>query len=654
MASSFTKPFTAIAGGETRTSAISPPQHGGSLRAEVIAQARELSGASAAGHNESLFLAAKLANRPLVPRPATPRRPHSSCRFVQNTLDKLGDDNERMLSRPVSAACTNFVLGGDTGGAALRSVSSRFDMWDPVTAEYPALVQPLSHVNPTSDRPVQTGGDDAVKQPAQEEVSECIKSLRCILDSTESSSFTSQIDNWRKFDHQITSLMKTHLDELVDLHKSLRKFEVEYLSTDPFLTFQSTIAELKKGVDELEQARRHSEISIPKVAELASSRIGSDISMELRMVAEPWGTFMQEQRTRWTDDDERWARLERTFENLYRRLERLDGLSTRDEMVGEVSRVSTLVSKGFEPVLRDVVRDISGATQLASKHVAESIRDGMVTTSVATQKMVHDSSQDMIARMTSVEVALGGYDKRLQDLADISAREEQNAATVAGLQGDVQRASEETERVRAEGEIAREECARLQAEVDNDRKVTNTIRNELQAALESPASKAMRSIKSVEARGNIRIDLAAGTLTFLKHIVFSPAKPSSGQPTAEFRNAPDVEKILNDVAEMAVMFGVPLVLEGYAKATKGGKDAGSAAFWEDVATARAELVRKDLARRGVPNEMMKTKGTVKKGQSADLSLTFDSADIFPKEKVSLARGKSPQGAGSSPSRGRSP
>merc|ERR1719506_1778687 len=103
-------------------------------------------------------------------------------------------------------------------------------------------------------------------------------------------------------------------------------------------------------------------------------------------------------------------------------------------------------------------------------------------------------------------------------------------------------------------------------------------------------------LKHIEARGNIKVDMDSGDVTIMKPVDFK--KKKQGQdPTAEFADLGVVAPILNDVAEIAVMFRVPMEVQGH---TAGA----NCAFSRNLSQKRADLIIEHLAARGVERRLM--------------------------------------------------
>jgi len=130
----------------------------------------------------------------------------------------------------------------------------------------------------------------------------------------------------------------------------------------------------------------------------------------------------------------------------------------------------------------------------------------------------------------------------------------------------------------------------------------------------------LKKIRSIERRGNLRIDLASGVVALEKEIKFKGKKPSE-EPDAELASDSEAHEILKDVAELWSNFQVDMVIEGH---TKGGENE----FWQKLATNRANLVATKLMEMGVDKEMIHPEGLP--GKLGKNIVAVDvKLDIFP-------------------------
>jgi len=130
----------------------------------------------------------------------------------------------------------------------------------------------------------------------------------------------------------------------------------------------------------------------------------------------------------------------------------------------------------------------------------------------------------------------------------------------------------------------------------------------------------LQKIRSIEQRGNLRINLKNGEVALEKEIKFKAKKPSE-EPEAEIASDDDAREILADVAELWAAFKVDMVIEGH---TKGGENE----FWRSLATNRANWVAAKLEEMGVDKEKIHPEGLP--GKLGKNMVAVDvKLDIFP-------------------------
>lgn len=121
------------------------------------------------------------------------------------------------------------------------------------------------------------------------------------------------------------------------------------------------------------------------------------------------------------------------------------------------------------------------------------------------------------------------------------------------------------------------------------------------AALEpTPMTELEQHVLEIEARGNIGVNLETGRVDVLRDIAFVPRK-TTDPPRAELQKPEVARHVLDDIAEVARLFGERLIVEGH---TKGGESN----FWQSLADDRARLVGQELIHRGVEPDRLTTRG----------------------------------------------
>jgi len=110
-----------------------------------------------------------------------------------------------------------------------------------------------------------------------------------------------------------------------------------------------------------------------------------------------------------------------------------------------------------------------------------------------------------------------------------------------------------------------------------------------------------RSVREIDARGNVRFDLVSGRMQVLREIVFVPIK-ASDRPVAKLRDPQAAAEVIDDIAAVAALFeNNVLTVEGH---TGGGENE----FWHQLADDRARLVGQELVNRGHRADVVRTLG----------------------------------------------
>merc|ERR1712072_220246 len=142
---------------------------------------------------------------------------------------------------------------------------------------------------------------------------------------------------------------------------------------------------------------------------------------------------------------------------------------------------------------------------------------------------------------------------------------------------------------------------------------------------------ALKRLIDIEKRGHIIVDRHTGMLQVVgKSLDFAATKPSP-QPVVEFKERDMALQCLDDIKETWSLFDCPVNIELLVAPGKGKPD-----FWEKVASLRAEFLRTELARRGVPEKLIVFNGQPAKEPSLAVQLMVD---VFkPLDAADAARG----------------
>jgi len=621
-----------------------------------------------------------------------------AARFVEQTQQRLSDDAARSmpLHRPDSApsnglrvgvglgfkvdkGCSSSLVGGRPGSASgERQASGALMGIEPDSASKERrLNSACSPVPPStcSDETVLPSSITKYKSMEHMEqwrqmfVKECqdsIRVMRSVVDGANVRCCAQEFGERRTNDSQMTGQMQRHLEELINLHQSLRKFQLDYLTTDEFGQFRTAMTQLKASVDSLEEGRKQHFQLFQAVAEKTADRAASMVSSQWISATEVWNPFLKGTEERRTSEDDRWARMEKHFEQIQSKLDSLDAAVKKKDMEQGLQKLPALVAENLDSVLREMMRDMNGITQKIVGHACDDLRSTFTGDSQKLTTMLSEYFEDNSRIVKPIETSVKAMDARLSEVTHALRNE-------ANLKEESDKVQKGIEQMRCQLEESNEavkstglEKARLEKNTIKLEKAMEAVNNSLADAKTAVAAQALRRLKDVEGRGHVRLNLGTGNIEFVRPLAFVPNKPASGQALGDLRSPEDAQPVLSDIAELMGLFRVPVMLEVSTKAPKadprsGNKEPqGSPAFWEAVANARCEVLVEELIRHGIGRDLLLPKGAFKKNANSDgLVVRLDAVDIFPGQKNVQNLGQKDGGRGNSssarsisPSRGR--
>eukprot|EP00929_Paragymnodinium_shiwhaense_P096829 TRINITY_DN58554_c0_g1_i1.p1 TRINITY_DN58554_c0_g1~~TRINITY_DN58554_c0_g1_i1.p1 ORF type:complete len:776 (+),score=202.49 TRINITY_DN58554_c0_g1_i1:66-2393(+) len=574
----------------------------------------------------------------------------------------LGDSVARMTSWD-----SELVIAGDEevteefswqAGSPRSTLHSYSAIEAPPPAGAVSKLQPSGHVAvPQEDRmkglPVddlsQGASAQTVEPPMtiQEEASQCLQAVKSMVETANASALSKYVGEWQQFDFQARLQLQRHIDELVTLHQHLRKFEVEYLSSDPFSGFRSCMEELRSSVHALELTRRHNEQHIGDVAHHAAAMAVEKVWSDARAT---WDAIEKRQESqalllsdRHMAEDERWTRVEAQLRHLEDLVVPLKALPTRQEVAEEVGRCRSSLSE-----------QVAGLACEQQEEKFLKATEGHLLTlegNLAAAKQVYIETSDQLRQeVGAMGVKLDVVGGRLQ-LIDDSARQDlrdEHGREVSKLQGDLASLRKELDDAARQAATKSAEAMRLEKELASLNDVVGDAKAALTTAKAAPLAQAIRGLKSVEARGNIRLNLETGEVEVLRKLLFAAPVNFKEQQPPSFKHEDFAGDIFTDVSELQGLLGSRLAVDCVSSVlSRNGLDAGSPAFWHELAVARAEKISAELAERGVSDTQKEVQGRVAKLRSPELiSFKFESQDLFSK------RGGGRGGSSKSPSRSR--
>jgi len=491
-----------------------------------------------------------------------------------------------------------------------------------------------------------------------EEATNCARMLRRTLDDANITHIAAQFNESRSVELGIAAQMQQHAEELIKQSQAMQRACFDIFSTAEFTRFQSSIIELRQSIDDFRKSGSISGVGggLDGSAAARKSAAGALGAREAEhSLAASVQRHVQLQQERWTQDDARWAAFSDRLDELQGRLNEMDEVvATRFDLraLGEPEALPQQVARTLASVVRVAVDDINRPMRTMVDSLRQSIADecgalrqhvtSILAVALGDGKSVERPLEPMLA-----EIGEGVHGLRpFRDQAD-HWREQSEHWREQAAEG-----SRAAERAREEREQAHQESSRLGEEMAALQTQINDMHRLLDASCTAPARSALASIKEVEGRGNLRLDIRSGQMELLKSIDFAGRKTSE-PPGAEFKSLEVAESVLRDVAEVVTMFNAPFEIEAHTATAK----SGSPAYWEEVTNCRAQLVRSQLQSLGVSKATMITKGLPgKKGLNRHcVILRFCDCEVF--SAVDLEADKQ-QGRGKSrdrsPRRARSP
>lgn len=140
-----------------------------------------------------------------------------------------------------------------------------------------------------------------------------------------------------------------------------------------------------------------------------------------------------------------------------------------------------------------------------------------------------------------------------------------------------------------------DECRALRLEIAD----AERLREGAKAAV---TAEIVSTLKQIEHRGNIKVDLNNGDVEILRAMEFVPRKISE-EPSAVLVDFKASEPVLDDIVQIWQIFPVAMVIEGHTKAT-----GGSAEWAQKLAYNRAAMIMQNLQGKGIKKELMTAQG----------------------------------------------
>lgn len=436
----------------------------------------------------------------------------------------------------------------------------------------------------------------------QIEAAECVRGLQAVFDSANATHFASRFEDWRKVDLKATAQMQQHVKQLAQLNRAIEEFLTRCATPDEFVNFKGSLVAMTHCVDELSTTRRELAATVDVIAERAAIKALAAAQVDLNDFSAKLSEHMDTQRARWTHEDAREQIMDTHMETMRGQVEQLGAqVQHQGDQVARLEETHKQKSDEVVETLRDATRSLLDATQTTAEATKEQLCNTFREVAEEDLQSLKGLLSDMLIGPGTGAAAAAAADGKPAGA---------KLPSVAQAIGSLDRRLHEWEAAHVE---------------------TN---NALQAAVAISMSNAMRRLKEIEGRGHLTINRHSGELKLVKPIEFAGAA---------FGDAAQAAKSLSDVAELLLIYRVPVELQVFVKVTKGKPKAEC----EQLATSRAELVKGQLEELQVPGDLLALKGAT--GPQEGLVVQLDK-DLFVEAPQQPA--KSGGGRSGSPSRGK--
>jgi len=393
---------------------------------------------------------------------------------------------------------------------------------------------------------------------------------------------------------------------------------------------------------------------------LSVATVVSNWESEVRSAAENWGHLVERQEDAIEKEVERWMKLGTRLDRVDERIGELTTeIRGHSSIMQDFHVAQHRFNKRFETMVEAAIQRITLETSRTTETVAASLREQAVADCEAVKKHAeslvvgeHDGMTELAAGsatspfcesprsgprtpvdregdeaepQAAVLPRLRIIDERMRKIDDESVKnfEEWREDSRKWQQGRDE-AVLELDRVHKLLNDAQDEVKHLEAHTLKLDEQVADLQETLAECRKNPAGQALQRVREIEARGNCRVDRLSGSLELLRPVEFSTRRPTES-PRAELKDASLAANVLMDVAEIWNLFGGPLELQVYSRTGRGG----SAAFWDQLSTLRAELLRSRLEENGVPSHFINARKVVGgKGLTTQVLMRLG-RDVFP-------------------------
>mmetsp|Transcript_11642 Transcript_11642/g.31213 ORF Transcript_11642/g.31213 Transcript_11642/m.31213 type:complete len:725 (-) Transcript_11642:96-2270(-) len=533
------------------------------------------------------------------------------------------------------------------------------------------------------------------RQMFREEARECFRAMSEVMDDFNSTHTASRLEEWRRSDKETMVQMQNCAAELATGCSAMREFVHEFSDIGEYGEMKSALGCLKTAVKELSETRQSYAADVPTHAERAVAKVqdnqdhtSQELSNRLLAYAGEHREFRIDQLERWSQIDCQVDKMQNTLDTIIEHIQARYASQTafeatqretllRVEAMVDASHkhaawvetslknLSVTLQKGqgmqSDSIKQHVTSLLLGGKPCEDVHKASpslELRDG----ACKPDPTISETASDGPGSKVHLGSAAGADEVELEDDCDedpaslfdcLKLLRKRLARVEASISSDIRHWQVTANKLWAQNEAASKEARLLQQQYDMDseqlRKITlehqelsqelNQTRNSFGALESTLASQAMRRIKDIELRGNIRMNRQTGDVELIrKELEFKKVDPKQA-PVAEFKDAEAAAQVARDVAELSGLFNVPMAVEAHMKIGRGG----STEFWETLVKGRAEMLRELLENNGVPTSLTVPAGFIgRQGLNTDCLVVRLEKGIFPADDPKVV-GRSPRG-----------
>eukprot|EP00927_Polykrikos_kofoidii_P040290 TRINITY_DN34476_c0_g2_i1.p1 TRINITY_DN34476_c0_g2~~TRINITY_DN34476_c0_g2_i1.p1 ORF type:complete len:672 (-),score=95.30 TRINITY_DN34476_c0_g2_i1:127-2142(-) len=486
----------------------------------------------------------------------------------------------------------------------------------------------------------------------RDEASECLAKMRSSLDESNITRLSSHLEEWRKTDVESLDRIKDQTQDIATCSCELRQVVRDFADSDEMGRIKGVTACLQKYMEELSANREAYGESVQNVAEKAAKKILQEwdedaLQITNRVIgyAKQHKEFCIDQQHKWFDMGGRVDKMQVTLDSINENIKNRYAQQTDFEQKQRQTllRVESMVdeSQRHQRCVENCLTEMSASLLAGQGHHAKDLKDHMDALLMGSNRDAEETDGTEAAPENSddgsVFACLKSINSRLAMLESSHSSDIMEWQSMARTWQDIgDKATKEATTWRLQAETDGEQLREVAATCKTQQQALQQSRESLMAIEASLGAAALRRIKDIESRGNIRVNRQTGDVD-IRQVEFKPVN-TSAEPVAEFKDFGAAEKAARDVFELASFFNVPMSVEAHLKLVGRG---GTQAFWESLVKSRAETFKAQLDKQGLATEMTTTNGLVgKQGSNNDCIIVRLERSLFPSADGS-AGGRSP-------------